>query len=144
MSSRHRANDVPHPHHSRLAGRDLIEWIALRRVSEGGVATPEQGRWWLQNGLAVAGWLHDPLNDLVATQHVTLTPPDPDCCGMRRATLTAAGWTRFAELTDLAEGKAPPLPSQDSGDHTEPTNCGDSPRVASAGGGQEGERPGCR
>ncbi|MGQ0779295.1 MAG: hypothetical protein ACT4NY_33585 [Pseudonocardiales bacterium] len=51
----------------------------------------------------IVEWLHHPLDDLVTTQRIMRAPPDP--WGLRHATITASGWTRLAELTDVDQSR---------------------------------------
>lgn len=82
----------------RLTDEELDTLGALRRVGEpdGGV-TEWDGRHFYR-GYPVAPWLQRPLAALIAAGLVTLADPDPAGFGARRATLTAAGHTRYEQL----------------------------------------------
>jgi hypothetical protein len=77
-----------------LAGADLYDWMALRRVSEGGVT--QTGGCWLESGHRVPGYIADTLTELLAGGLVTLADQDP--YGLRRATLTDSGTARYQSL----------------------------------------------
>lgn len=77
-----------------LAGADLYAWIALRRVSNGGIA--RSGGCWFDSGRRVPGYVADALATLCAAGLVTLT--DADSMTMARAALTATGSGRFTQL----------------------------------------------
>ncbi|MGH3939484.1 MAG: hypothetical protein ACRDTG_12815 [Pseudonocardiaceae bacterium] len=79
-----------------LAGTELREWMALRRVSEGAVT--KLGTHWLDHGRPVPCFLPDTLNDLTHTGLITLTDPDPLLGGRHRATITPTGHTHYRQL----------------------------------------------
>lgn len=76
---------------SQLAGSDLYDWIALRRVSSGGVAT-KLGRWF-ESGRRVPGYVADTLAELRETGLIMVI--DPGSSGMARVALTDAGIARY-------------------------------------------------
>lgn len=80
-----------------LAGTDLHDWMALRRVREGGVA--QAGDCWLESGHRVPGYVTDALTRLLAGGLVALADQDP--YGLRRAALTDAGTVRYERLHQL-------------------------------------------
>lgn len=75
-----------------LAGVDLYDWIALRRVSGGGVVKLDPV--WLESGRRVPGYVTDALTALCQRGLVTLTEPDP----IARAAFTDAGTDRYELL----------------------------------------------
>jgi hypothetical protein len=77
-----------------LAGADLYDWMALRRVSEGGVT--RMGDRWLDSGHRVPGYVANALTELLQRTLVTLADPDPG--GMRRSALTDSGAARYERL----------------------------------------------
>lgn len=80
-----------------LTGADLYDWIALRRVNDGGIA--KAGDRWFDSGLRVPGYVTDTLTALCTNRLVVLADGDDwDMWSMRRATLTAAGTTRYQQL----------------------------------------------
>lgn len=83
---------------SRLTDEDLDTLGALRRVgeSEGGVA--EWGSRYYYRGHPMMPWLEGSLATLVAAALITLADPDPAGFGVRRATLTEAGYARYEQL----------------------------------------------
>jgi hypothetical protein len=83
-----------------LTGADLYHWLALRRVSAGGVT--KLGDRWRDHGHRVPDYVTDALTALRQDGLVTLTDPHPG--GMARAALTDAGTARFEQLRQLALG----------------------------------------
>ncbi|MGQ0776900.1 MAG: hypothetical protein ACT4NY_21195 [Pseudonocardiales bacterium] len=78
-----------------LTGTELLDWIALRRAHEGGVALhgPEYLHW----GLKVPCYLPE-VDRLIETELAELL--DPDCSGgPHRVVLTSRGYGRYRELT---------------------------------------------
>ena len=75
---------------------DVIVWIALRRVHDGGVA--RVGSWWLDGGRQVPDYVPAVLDELVTAGLVALADPDPVAEVSLRAGLTDAGQTRYGEL----------------------------------------------
>ncbi|MGQ0717525.1 MAG: hypothetical protein ACT4NP_09465 [Pseudonocardiales bacterium] len=82
-----------------LAGADLYDWMALRRVSEGGIA--KMGDCWLESGHRVPGYVASSLTELVAGGLVALADQDP--YGLRRSALTDAGTVRYEGLRQLRQ-----------------------------------------
>lgn len=82
-----------------LAGADLYDWMALRRVNGGGVT--QVGACWLESGHRVPGYLADALTGLLAGGLVTLAGRDP--YGLRRSTLTGSGAARYDRLCQLQQ-----------------------------------------
>ena len=74
-----------------MAGADLHDWMALRRVTGGGVT--QAGDCWLENGHRIPGYIADALTALLAGGLVTLADQDP--YGLRRSALTDSGATRY-------------------------------------------------
>lgn len=83
-----------------LTGPDLYDWMALRRVSDGGVT--KLGGCWLERGHRVPGYVTDALTALRQRGLVTLTDHEPG--GMARAVLTENGTARFEHLCQSALG----------------------------------------
>ena len=77
----------------------MYEWIALRRVSIGGVT--KVGHRWLESGHRIPGYVAGALSGLLAGGLVMLLDPDPSA-GMTRAALTHAGTDRYARLCQRA------------------------------------------
>lgn len=77
-----------------LAGTDLLDWIALRRVSDGGVTN--LGGCWLDGGRRVPGYVTETLGELLAAGLIVLADQQPG--GMRRSTLTDCGAARYQRL----------------------------------------------
>lgn len=75
-----------------LRGTDLYDWIALRRVSGGGVVKLSGG-WW-ECGRRVPGYVAEALTALCQRGLVTLSGPAP----LARAVLTDAGVERYQRL----------------------------------------------
>ncbi|MGH3938799.1 MAG: hypothetical protein ACRDTG_09195 [Pseudonocardiaceae bacterium] len=79
-----------------LIGLDLLEWIALRRVHEGGVAL--HGSEYLHWGRKVPCYLPEGFSRLVETGLTELL--DPGCSsGLRRIAPTSRGQERYRELS---------------------------------------------
>ncbi len=79
----------------QLAGADLYDWMALRRVSGGGIA--KTGDYWLEHGRRIRGYVADALTALCGTGAVLLA--EVDAWGMRRAMLTDTGTRRCEQLS---------------------------------------------
>jgi hypothetical protein len=88
----------------------LFAWMALRRVHAGGLARFE-GRYY-DSGRRVPCFLPGVFDELLETGLVTLADPDPDSAGLRRATLTCAGYARFVALSERESvSPVPPTPT---------------------------------
>jgi hypothetical protein len=85
---------TPPRHDSPLAGADLYDWIALRRVSGDGIA--RVGDRWFDGGRRVPGYVADTLTALCEVDLVRLV--DLDRMAMARAGLTDAGAIRYEHL----------------------------------------------
>jgi hypothetical protein len=100
----------PHPtagmRQAPLAGSNLYDWIALRRVSAGGVAT--KGGRWFDAGRRVPGYVADTLADLRTAGLLAVS--DPDVSGA--AALTSTGIARYDAL---CEQRQRVLPSAEHG-----------------------------
>lgn len=83
-----------------LAGAEVYEWIALRRVRGGEVA--KVGHRWLDSGCQVPGYLTGAFARLLAGGLVILLDPDPSTKGIARAVLTTAGTERYERLCQRA------------------------------------------
>lgn len=81
---------------AQLSGVDVYDWIALRRVDDGGVA--RLGEWWLDWGHQVPGYVTDALTELCRRELVVLRDLDPAAGCMARAALTDAGTIRYEQL----------------------------------------------
>ncbi|MGH3533507.1 MAG: hypothetical protein ACRDQG_02185 [Pseudonocardiaceae bacterium] len=82
---------------------DLYEWLALRRVSRGGVA--KRGDRWLDGGRPMPCFLPEKLDELIQARLVTMTDSDHDNTGQCRSALTDAGAARYAALTERNESR---------------------------------------
>lgn len=83
-----------------LTDEELDTFVALRRVEgAAGEVAELDGRYYYY-GRPMVPWLEDPLTALVEVGLITLAEPDPQACGLRRATLTAAGQARYEALCD--------------------------------------------
>lgn len=91
----------------RLTGADLYDWIALRRVSAGGIA--KMNDHWFDGGLRVPGYVTDALTVLCDKELVVLA--ELDTCGMQRAALTVAGTVDYQRLCTQRETIRPLLES---------------------------------
>ncbi|MCA1672219.1 MAG: hypothetical protein LC799_08470 [Actinobacteria bacterium] len=89
-----------------LPAAELAEWIALRRVRGGGVAS--LGGWWLDFGRPVPSYLDDPLDDVVRVGLVVLVEVPAHC--LSRAVLTEDGSARYHTL---CERRGIPLAARD-------------------------------
>lgn len=85
---------VPAMTRAPLVGTDLYDWIALRRVSDGGIA--RMGDCWFDGGRRVPCYVTDTLAGQCEAGLVTLA--DPDEWGLARAALTGTGTTRYEQL----------------------------------------------
>jgi hypothetical protein len=83
-----------------LAGAEVYEWIALRRVSIGGVT--KVGHRWLESGHRIPGYVTNSLAGLLAGGLVMLRDTDPTAGDMGRAALTNAGTDRYEQLCQKA------------------------------------------
>lgn len=92
----------------RLAGADLYDWMALRRVRGGGIAKMS-GRW-LEHGYRIPDYVADALTALCDAGVVALAEVDE--WGLRRAALTGTGTDRYHQL-----GGRQPSPDPRSGRH---------------------------
>jgi hypothetical protein len=81
-----------------LAGAEVYEWVALRRVSAGAVTKAEHR--WLANGHQVPAYIAGALARSLATGLVILL--DPSAQGVARAVLTASGHDRYEQLLHQA------------------------------------------
>lgn len=97
----------PQPIGHRLTGADLYDWIALRRVSVGGIAKMYDR--WFDGGLRVPGYVTDALTELSDKELVVLA--ELDTCGMQRAALTVAGTVHYQRLCTKRETIRPLLES---------------------------------
>ncbi|MGH3702268.1 MAG: hypothetical protein ACRDQY_23025 [Pseudonocardiaceae bacterium] len=66
-----------------LAGTDLLDWIALRRVSDGGVTNLDGC--WLDGGRRVPGYVTETLGELLAAGLIVLADQQPVACAGRRS-----------------------------------------------------------
>lgn len=89
-----------------LAGADLYDWMALRRVSCSGVA--QVGDCWLDGGHRVPGYIADALTELLAGGRVALADQDP--YGLRRGALTDSGAARYEWLCQQRQALEVPVP----------------------------------
>lgn len=97
-----------------LIGDELLAWIGLRRVHEGGVA--RRGAEYLDWGRKVPCYLPEVFDRLAEAGLTELF--DRDCAGLRRVGCTPRGSDRYQELT--AKRGLPVDPEQSSGDCSVP------------------------
>jgi hypothetical protein len=83
-----------------LAGAEVYEWVALRRVSGGGVT--KVGHRWLESDHQIPGYLAGALATLLASGLVRLVNPNQNAGGAARAVLTNTGAERYAQLCQSA------------------------------------------
>jgi hypothetical protein len=83
-----------------LAGAEVYEWIALRRVSIGGVT--KVGHRWLESGHRVPGYVTNALAALLAGGLVMLVDPNPSAGTIARVALTSTGAARYERLSKQA------------------------------------------
>ena len=83
-----------------LAGVEVYEWIALRRVCGGGVTKVDHR--WLESGHRVPGYVTNSLATLLAGGLVMLVDPGPSAETMARVALTSAGAARYEQLCQRA------------------------------------------
>jgi hypothetical protein len=94
----------------QLTGADLYDWMALRRVSAGGIAKVNDH--WLERGRRIPGYIAEALTALCDTGVVTLA--EVDVWGMRRTVLTDTGTVRYDQLNRQQQtaqhpaGQSPP------------------------------------
>lgn len=110
---------------------ELLEWLALRRVTAGGVAQRD-GRYFDRGCPVVPAFLAEPLDDLAASGAVTLAEEDQS--GQRRLSMTPGGIVRYAALCAGQQQRLvqqrPPIPDPAFGPThaTEPQAGEDRPR----------------
>jgi hypothetical protein len=83
-----------------LAGAEVYEWVALRRVSGGGVTKVDHH--WLESDHQIPGYLTGALAKLLASGLVRLLDPNPSARGVARAVLTTTGADRYEHLCQSA------------------------------------------
>jgi hypothetical protein len=85
-----------------LAGVEVYEWSALRRVSLGGVTKVDHC--WLESGHRIPSYIAGALARLLAGGLVTLVnrDPDPSAGTIARAALTSSGVDRYEQLCQRA------------------------------------------
>jgi hypothetical protein len=83
-----------------LAGTEISEWVALRRVNGGGVA--QVGYRWVESGHRLPGHLAVALRGLLAGGLIRLVNQDLTTEIIRRAVLTHAGVDRHERLSQRA------------------------------------------
>lgn len=82
----------------RLAGIELLDWLALRRVGEGGVAM--LGSHYLDRGRRVPCFLPEALRRLAEGKLTELLDSDSPG-GLRRVVITSRGRARYRELSAM-------------------------------------------
>jgi len=113
-----------------LTGTELLDWIGLRRVREGGVALYDSG--YVQWGRKVPCYLPEIFDRLISAELIELL--DSACSREpRRVVLTSCGRDRYQELT--AKRGFPVDPEQSSGDCSVPPGWPLSPIAAGQGSG---------
>jgi hypothetical protein len=90
----------PPPTRAPLAGAEVYEWIALRRVSIGGVTKVDHR--WLESGHRVPGYVANSLAALLAGGLVMLVDLSPSTGTTARAALTGTGFARYERLCQQA------------------------------------------
>lgn len=98
-----------------LTGTELLDWIALRRVHEGGVA--RHGSEHLDWGRKVPCYLPEVFDRLAEAELTELLDPDYSA-GLRRVVCTPQGLDRYQELTTKRGLSV--YPEQSSGDCSVP------------------------
>lgn len=88
------------PIRAPLAGAEVYEWIALRRVSLGGVTKVDHR--WLETGHRVPGYVAGALAALLAGGLVMLLDPNPSAGTLARVVLTSTGAARYERLCQKA------------------------------------------
>ena len=78
----------------------FAEWMALRRVHDGGVTTRDGT--YLQHGRPIVGEVAATLDRLIRAECLALGRPDPD--GQRTVCVTVTGQTRYAQLRQVFHG----------------------------------------
>jgi hypothetical protein len=106
------SSDAARPATTRppLTGADLYEWMALRRVSAGGIA--RMGDHWFDHGRQIPGYVADTLAMLCDGSAVALA--ELDGSDLQRAALTDTGSARFQQLCRQRQ-TAQRLPTPGSG-----------------------------
>jgi hypothetical protein len=82
------------------ADPNLLAWVALSRVNDGGVT--RLGDDYLDHGSPTPDYLAGAFAELFDTG--SLAVADPDLGAPRRVTITAAGYLRYAQLRGTAAG----------------------------------------
>ncbi|MGH3928390.1 MAG: hypothetical protein ACRDTF_00255 [Pseudonocardiaceae bacterium] len=89
----------------RLTGPELLDWIALRRVYQGGVAM--LGSHYLDHGQRVPCYLPEACRRLADAELIELLDPDYPG-GLRRVVITSHGRARYQELSAIRGHAAGP------------------------------------
>lgn len=76
-----------------LGGGGFFEWLALRRVHDGGLVLTEDG--YVQHGRAITGEVAEAIGRLLDAGALALGQPDPR--GHRTVCVTATGQAWYAE-----------------------------------------------
>jgi len=97
-----------------LTGTELLDWLALRRVNEGGVA--RHGSEYVHWGRKVPCYLPEVFGRLVETELTDLL--EVNCEGLRRMVLTSRGRDHYQRLS--SKRGLPVDPEQSSGDCSVP------------------------
>jgi hypothetical protein len=79
-------------------GRELLQWLVLRRVRDGGVA--RVGQVYLDRGRRTADFLAGPIEELIAAGLVGLGDPEPVAEASWPVVLTETGLARYTVLRE--------------------------------------------
>ncbi|MDQ2884090.1 MAG: hypothetical protein M3Y48_23825 [Actinomycetota bacterium] len=80
------------------ADPDLLAWIVLSRVHDGGVTRQHEN--YFDRGETAPAYLAEPFTHLTATGALALADPDPT--GRQQVTITDTGRTRSTQLRSTA------------------------------------------
>ncbi|MFN2495176.1 MAG: hypothetical protein ABR608_04610 [Pseudonocardiaceae bacterium] len=94
------------PVSGQSSGDELLEWLVLRRVADGGVV--KVGTTYLDGGRRTSGHLAGPLEELIAAGLLGPADPDPAMEATARVGLSAIGRTRYAQLRQRPWAVSPP------------------------------------
>ena len=113
---------LEHPQRGPVSDPGLSEWLALRRVQEGGVA--KSAGVYFDHGRPAPGDLTEVFDRLTWTGLVTVAEGDP-IWSVRRLSLTDTGHARYAVLCEQRQRVALPVPPAEFGAQT----CAETPDV---------------
>lgn len=90
------ADDSLKAERAPLVSGDLMAWLALRRVHEGGVTLLEDS--YYHHGHALPHYLNAPLTELLNAEQLVLAEADPHTAGMQQVRFTQEGQDLYAVL----------------------------------------------